>query len=56
MRMGQNEIIDDKVYNGFDYEHQAWVMNGKYVKCGHPDSMECGCYGKDHEGEDCNNY
>jgi hypothetical protein len=35
----------------FDYERQAWVESGKYVKCGHPDSMNCGCYGKRHEGE-----
>lgn len=35
----------------FDYEHQAWVENGRYVRCGHPESMDCGCYGRLHEGE-----
>lgn len=36
----------------YDYNHQAWVKNGKYVKCNHPESMQCDCYGKKHEGED----
>lgn len=35
----------------YDYENQAWVENGKYVRCGHPEHMNCGCYGKAHEGE-----
>jgi len=35
----------------YDYEHQAWVRGGRYVRCGHPDSMRCSCYGKLHEGE-----
>ncbi len=33
----------------FDYDTQAWIKNGVYVKCGHVD--QCGCYGKAHEGE-----
>jgi len=37
--------------NGFDYANQAWVRDGKYMRCGHPAAMECGCYGKAHEGE-----
>ena len=35
----------------YDYDNQAWIVDGKYVKCGHPDSMDCKCYGKIHEGE-----
>lgn len=35
----------------FDYERQAWIKDGKYVRCGHPESMDCGCYGRLHEGE-----
>lgn len=35
----------------FDYEHQAWTVAGKYIRCGHPDSMQCQCYGKLHAGE-----
>ena len=37
--------------NGFDYDNQAWVIDGTYRRCGHPDSMSCGCYGREHEGE-----
>lgn len=36
---------------GYDYEHQAWVEDGRYVRCGHPEDMGCQCYGKAHEGE-----
>ena len=35
----------------FDDERQAWVKDGKYVRCGHPESLDCGCYGRLHEGE-----
>ena len=37
--------------NGFDYDKQAWVVNAKYVRCGHPKEMQCKCYGRLHEGE-----
>ena len=33
----------------FDYEKQAWIVDGKYVRCGHDSA--CNCYGKLHEGE-----
>lgn len=36
----------------FDYERQAWVVDGCYVRCGHPEGMEtCICFGRLHEGE-----
>ena len=35
----------------YDYDNQAWSRDGKYVRCGHPESMDCKCYGKEHEGE-----
>lgn len=35
----------------FDYANQAWIRNGRYERCGHPESMDCRCYGKEHEGE-----
>lgn len=35
----------------YDYDKQAWVRNGVYVRCGHPESMDCRCYGRMHEGE-----
>lgn len=37
----------DETY--FDYERQAWVDDGKYVRCGH--TTPCQCYGTLHEGE-----
>ncbi len=40
-----------RLYDGYDYDNQAWVQNGVYVRCGHPDAMGCRCYGKLHEGE-----
>jgi hypothetical protein len=50
--MSTNQYTQEgKLLNGFDYENQAWVINGKYERCGHPDSMECDCYGKLHAGE-----
>lgn len=35
----------------YDYQNQAWVRDGVYIRCGHPESMNCGCYGRLHEGE-----
>ena len=35
----------------YDYKNQAWVSDGVYQRCGHPDEMNCGCYGRTHEGE-----
>lgn len=35
----------------FDYDRQAWVKDGRYLRCGHPEHMVCGCYGREHEGE-----
>ena len=36
----------------YDYDNQAWIVDGKYVRCAHPESMPCRCYGKLHEGEE----
>ena len=36
----------------FDYDRQAWTREGRYVRCGHPETMDCGCYGREHEGEE----
>lgn len=38
----------------YDYKNQAWTENGKYVRCGHPVSMNCQCYGRLHQGESIN--
>ena len=36
----------------FDYENQAWIIRGRYIRCGHHKNMNCKCYGKLHEGEE----
>ena len=33
----------------FDYDKQAWVKDGLWVRCSHP--TPCDCYGRAHEGE-----
>lgn len=35
----------------YDYENQAWMVDGKYQRCGHPETMNCGCFGREHAGE-----
>lgn len=40
----------------YDYERQAFVENGLYIRCAHPKSMDCQCYGKLHEGETAPTY
>ena len=52
MRNTVNHYKDGRLYNGYDYTNQAWVKDGKYVRCGHPDDMDCDCYGRLHEGEE----
>ncbi len=56
MRLSKNDVKNDRIMNGYDYENQAWVKNGKYVRCGHPESMQCSCYGRIHEGEETKKY
>ena len=51
MRTGSNQYANGFLWSGFDYARQAWVKDGKYLRCGHPQTMNCGCYGKEHEGE-----
>jgi hypothetical protein len=41
----------DRQADHFDYAKQAWVVDGRYVRCGHPEAMNCQCYGRLHEGE-----
>lgn len=42
---------EERLIDGFDYTKQAWVENGRYVRCGHIET-DCNCYGKLHEGEE----
>ncbi len=43
-------LVDSGDY--YDYANQAWVKNGRYVRCGHDISMTCNCFGRIHEGEE----
>lgn len=52
-RTSNDEYKNGALFNGYDYSRQAWVREGKYVRCGHPETMRCGCYGRAHEGEAC---
>jgi hypothetical protein len=45
------KTVDPNSIEGFDYKHQAWVVRGRYQRCGHPALMACGCYGRRHQGE-----
>jgi hypothetical protein len=37
-RLSKHEIRNGRVWNGFDYELQVWVVNGNIQHCGHPDT------------------
>jgi hypothetical protein len=52
MRESNDEYVTGRLMNGFDYQNQSWVIDGRYVDCGHRESMKCGCYGRIHKGEE----
>ena len=43
--------VQPAIETQYDYDNQAWIVNGRYENCAHPTSMECGCYGRLHKGE-----
>ena len=51
-RLSRDEFQDGRLINGYDYDNQAWVLDGRYVLCGHPPDMACICYGRSHAGEE----
>lgn len=50
-RESNDQYINNRLINGYDYNNQAWVVQGVYVACGHPERMQCQCFGKVHAGE-----
>ena len=38
-RMSSDELRLGRVFNGFDYRAQLWVIDGAVQRCGHPASM-----------------
>ena len=49
--MGRTFYSEDKAKYSYDYDKQVWIVEGKYQRCGHPEAMNCNCYGKQHAGE-----
>jgi len=35
----------------YDYKNQAWIVDDRYIPCGHPLDMDCHYYGRAHAGE-----
>ena len=50
-RTSTDEYLNGRLFNGYDYKNQAWVVNGRYMTCGHPGQMNCRCFGRVHAGE-----
>ena len=50
-RLSRDEMKDGKVFNGFDYDLQVWVIKGIVQRCGHPESMDCQCNARIHAGK-----
>lgn len=46
METGRNTESLKKL--SYDYEHQAWIVEGRYQDCAHPPEMNCQCYGRQH--------
>jgi hypothetical protein len=38
-RESGDELRAGRVFNGFDYQVQVWVVGGVVQRCGHPTSM-----------------
>lgn len=49
--MSREFYCEDKKKLSYDYEKQVWIKDGVYQNCGHPEKMDCGCYGREHKNE-----
>jgi len=49
-----NNITDKtgRIIDGYDYDLQVWILSGSYQNCGHPEDMNCDCFGRLHQGEE----
>jgi hypothetical protein len=50
-RLSQDVYKEGQLVDGFDYELQCWVIDGRIVDCGHPQTMECSCSGRTYKDE-----
>jgi hypothetical protein len=41
-RMSADELREGYLFNGFDDNSQAWIVDGAIRRCGHPASMRPG--------------
>ncbi len=52
MRYSTNEFEAGALKNGYDYNHQCWIINFLIQPCGHPKELNCHCFGKINAGID----
>ena len=45
-----DQYLNGTLYNGYDYNRQAWVSEGRYQSCGHKAGAGA-CWACDHAGE-----
>jgi len=51
MSMTSTDVyLNGILFNGYDYTRQAWVVSGRYIACGHSETMNCRCFGRLNEG------
>ena len=49
--MSRSYFSEDKKADSYDYKNQVWIRDGKYQDCGHPQTMDCRCFGRIHKNE-----
>lgn len=52
MKISQDLYFNKKIKLGYDYLNQAWILDDKYLRCGHDELMNCNCFGRLHQGEE----
>lgn len=52
MSRNSNDELDStgQVLNGFDYDLQVWVEDGRVMDCGHKVLSRCGCAARKYKG------
>lgn len=54
MRQSSNYIFNGVIWHGYSYDKQCWIEDNVIQDCGHPKTMSCDCYGRQHAGEQAN--
>lgn len=51
-RQSTNQVNEQGlIQNGYSYRYRCWIRDYTVERCGHPEAMDCGCYGRQHAGE-----